>query len=53
MAPPDKSPQDTERRPTMLIVLLIIIVLGIASFLILRPGGKGTTNQSTPTSSDH
>ena len=53
MAPPDKTPADTQRSPTLLIVIVVIIVLGIASFLILRPRGAGASNQTSPASSGH
>lgn len=56
MAAHDTTPKDTQRSPALLIVILAIIVLGIASFLILRPRGTGASNQSNPaapTSSNH
>ena len=39
----------------LLIVILVIIVLGIASFLLIRPGGKGAsqTNPAAPAKSQH
>ena len=54
MAAPNKT--DSQRSPTLLIVILVIIVFGIASFLILRPSGPGAThetNPAAPPSSNH
>lgn len=51
MADQDNSAKGPQRSPILLIVLLIIIILGIASFLILRPRGTGASTDTSPASS--
>ena len=43
------APQkDETRRPTLLIVMLVLIVLTLVTFLILRPRGPGASQQTNP-----
>ena len=44
----DSTPKDTQRSPTLLIVIIVIIVLGIATFLVLRPRGTDSNNHTNP-----
>lgn len=43
--------KDETRRPTLVIVMLVIIVLTLATFLMLRPRGPGASQQTSPASS--
>lgn len=49
----DRSPKEQRGiTPTLFYTVLVLIVLAIAAFLLLRPGGKGT-GTSSPAATQH